>query len=185
MAKEVCNVLEEKGVACERERRGLDHGVWVPFKCLFNPKTNPIPTSIPILQLSLYNNENASLHYSLGKALAPLREQGYLIICSGMAVHNLRDLRFTFGTDKVMDYVHTFDEALRQAVAEAEPGEGRRVAMEQLVSRSDARKAHPTFEHLLPIFVAAGAAEKEKAERVWTLGEMSMSWAQFRFGNWA
>lgn len=55
--------------------------------------------------------------------------------------------------------------------------------MAQLLKRPDARKAHPSFEHLLPIFIGAGAAGKDKGERFWTFPEGSMSWAQFRFGE--
>ena len=82
-----------------------------------------------------------------------------------------------------MEYVETFDEALREAVVDGGIGEERRKKMEELLRRRDARKAHPTLEHLLPVFVAAGAAEGEGAQRVWELREQSMSWAQFRFGG--
>jgi len=82
-----------------------------------------------------------------------------------------------------MEYVETFDEALREAVVDGGIGEERRKNMEEMLRRGDARKAHPTFDHLLPVFVAAGAAEGERAQRAWTLAEWSMSWAQFRFGE--
>jgi len=55
--------------------------------------------------------------------------------------------------------------------------------MVQLLKRPDARQAHPTFDHLLPIHVGAGAAGEDQGERLWTLAEGSMSWAQFRFGQ--
>lgn len=85
------------------------------------------------------------------------------------------------GKPGALDYTNSFDEALKEAVEQ--PPEARQKAMEELLSRKDARKAHPSFEHLLPVHIAAGAAHEEKGERLWTLPEGSMSWAQFRFGE--
>lgn len=104
-----------------------------------------------------------------------------MIIVSGMAVHNLRDLRFSFGDPKPLPYAASFDEALKEAVTTSP--EERQKALEELVKRADARKAHPTFDHLLPIHVGAGAAGADLGKRLWTLPEGSMSWAQFRFGD--
>lgn len=81
-----------------------------------------------------------------------------------------------------MDYVKTFDPALKEAVT-ASTGKEREQAMEALLKRDDAREAHPHFDHLLPVHVAAGAAEGDKAVQLFTLLEGSMSWAQFRFGE--
>jgi aromatic ring-opening dioxygenase catalytic subunit (LigB family) len=97
-----------------------------------------------------------------------------------MAVHNLRDMRFGMN-NKPLPYALSFDEALKEAVT-TDP-EQRETKMAELLKRSDARKAHPTFEHLLPIFVGAGAAAEDKGVRLWTLPEGSMSWAQYRFGD--
>lgn len=98
-----------------------------------------------------------------------------------MAVHNLRDLRFARGNPTPLPYTTSFDEALKDAVNGR--AEGREARMAQLLKRPDARQAHPTFEHLLPIFVGAGAAGEDEGKRLWTLKEGSMSWAQYRFGN--
>lgn len=89
--------------------------------------------------------------------------------------------RFTFGDPSPLDYTVSFDEALKEAVM-APPAE-RQKAMAELLLRHDARQAHPTFEHLLPIHIGAGAAGVDCGERLWTLKEGSMSWAQFRFGD--
>ncbi len=66
----------------------------------FEPETNPL--NVPLVQVSLFNTEDPDQHYRLGQAVASLREQNILIIVSGMAVHNLRDLRFTFGSPAPM-----------------------------------------------------------------------------------
>lgn len=133
------------------------------------------------MQVSLFNTEDPDQHYRLGQAVARLREENILIIVSGMAVHNLRDLRYTFGNSKPMPYAVSFDEALKDAVTTA-PDE-RQKAMAELLKRPDARQAHPSFEHLLPIHIGAGAAGEDVGKRLWTYPEGSMSWAQYRFGK--
>lgn len=84
------------------------------------------------------------------------------------------------GNPQPLPYTANFDEALRDAVIGG--SEGRVDRMAQLLRRPDARQAHPTFEHLLPIFVGAGAAGEDQGERLWTLKEGNISWAQYRFG---
>jgi len=78
-------------------------------------------------------------------------------------------------------YAFSFDEALK-AAATAKP-EDRAAQMTVLMKRGDARRAHPTLEHLLPMYIAAGAAGSDTGEQVWTLSERSLSWAQYRFGT--
>ena len=81
----------------------------------------------------------------------------------------------------MFSYAFSFDGALKEAVA-ANPEE-RQARMSALMKRSDARKAHPTLEHILPIHVAAGAAGLDLGEQLWTFPELSLSWAQYRFGK--
>ena len=69
---------------------------------------------------------------------------------------------------------------MKEAVA-VEP-EGRQAAMTALLERSDAKAAHPSLEHILPLHVAAGAAGSDVGERLWALPEGSLNWAQYRFG---
>jgi len=146
----------------------------------FNPEKNPL--NVPIVQVSLFDSEDPTQHQALGTALAPLRDEGVLVICSGMAVHNLRDFRSSYGRPGHQPYAVSFDDALKEA-AEQDNVEAREKAMTALLKRSDARRAHPTFEHLLPVHVAAGAAGTDKGKQLWTLPEGSMSWAQYRFGE--
>jgi 4,5-DOPA dioxygenase extradiol len=177
VAQTVIDSLTKAGIKTQPTRRGLDHGVWASFKVAFNPDTNPL--NVPLVQVSLFATEDAEQHYALGRAVSGLRDQGIAIICSGMAVHNLRDMRFGFGNK--MAYAESFDDALKDAV-EADPKE-REEKMAGLLKRKDARLAHPTFEHLLPIHVGAGAAGDDRGKRLWTLTEGSLSWAQYRFGE--
>jgi 4,5-DOPA dioxygenase extradiol len=81
----------------------------------------------------------------------------------------------------MFSYAFSFDGALKEAVA-ANPEE-RQARMSALMKRSDARKAHPTLEHILPMHVAAGAAGSDLGEQLWTFLELSLSWAQYRFGK--
>ncbi|KAJ5166254.1 uncharacterized protein N7482_005035 [Penicillium canariense] len=179
VAHKVLDALKDAGIDAQGVKRGLDHGVWASFKCAFEPDSNPL--NVPVVQVSLFNTEDPNQHYRLGQAVSRLREENILIIVSGMAVHNLRDLRFTFGKPRPMPYAVSFDEALKEAVTKA-PAE-REQALSDLLKRPDARQAHPTFDHLLPIHIGAGAAHEDMGKRLWTLPEGSMSWAQYRFGE--
>ena len=180
IAAKVIDSLQSNGIQVEAVERGLDHGVWASFKVAFDPAENPL--NVPIVQVSLFSSEDPHQHYNLGRAVADLRSENIAIIVSGMAVHNLRDLRFTMGrTSRPMPYTSSFDEALKDATT-CLPAE-REQKMTNLLRRPDARQAHPTFDHLLPIFVGAGAAKDDIGERLWTLKEGSMSWAQYRFGE--
>lgn len=145
----------------------------------FEPEENPL--NIPIVQVSLFDTEDPNQHYRLGQAVSALREDNILIIVSGMAVHNLRDLRYTWGNPRPLPYTVSFDEALKKAVTTVP--EEREKALAELLKRPDARQAHPTFDHLLPIHVGAGAAGVDLGKRTWTYPEGSMSWSQFRFGE--
>lgn len=181
LAKRVMDLLTEAGIRTIPEERGLDHGVFVPFKIMFSPEKNPL--SIPIVQVSLFDDDtDAAAHIKLGRAVEKLREENVAIVVSGMAVHNIRDLWTTRASGKTMPYAVSFDAALKEAV-ETAPGEGRDKAMESLLRRPDSRRAHPTFEHLLPIHIGVGAAGNDSGEQIWTLPEGSMSWGQYRFGK--
>lgn len=137
------------------------------------------------MQVSLFNTEDPEEHYRLGEALAPLRDEGILIIGAGMAVHNLNDFRAArargLTAPETTPYAYSFDDALKDA-ASSRP-EDRKVNMLSLLRRSDAKSAHPTLEHLMPVYVAAGAAGKDEGERLWTMADGSLNWAQYKFGG--
>jgi 4,5-DOPA dioxygenase extradiol len=182
VAQRIIDVLGEHGIKTEKAERGLDHGVFVPFKVMFAPEQNPV--KVPIVQVSLFDDDtNASAHVKLGRAVEKLREENILIVCSGMSVHNLRHfMMLGRGADKAIPYSVSFDEAIKVA-AESTPGEQRDENMVGLLKRPDARQAHPTFEHLLPIHIAVGAAGQDQGKQLWTMQEGSMAWAQYRFGQ--
>ena len=183
IANRVIAVLGEEGIGTQKEERGLDHGVFVPFKIMFDQNTNPV--NVPIVQVSLFDNDrDAAAHIRLGRAVEKLREENIVLIMSGMAVHNLRDFMMSQrgAGGGTFPYAVSFDAALKEAV-ETPPGKERDENMVNLLSRPDGRKAHPTFEHLLPAHVGVGAAGNDAGKQLWTLPQGSMSWAQFRFGE--
>lgn len=179
LATRVMDVLGQHGIDTQPAERGLDHGVFVPFKVMFDPA----PPTVPIVQVSLFDDDtDAASHIRLGRAVQSLREENVLIVASGMSVHNLRHFMVSKSTGRTMPYAASFDDALKGAV-ETGLGEPRDENMVALLSRPDARQAHPTFEHLLPIHVAVGAAGEDSGKQLWTLPEGSMAWAQYRFGE--
>jgi len=128
--------------------RGLDHGVFVPLKVVYPD------AEIPVIELSLDRGLDAALHLNLGAALAPLREEGVLLIGAGMSVHNLRAL----GDPRMTPPATEFDAWLNDAVTA--PGPQRAAALAHWQTAPHARLCHPRHEHLLPLMVAAGASEK-------------------------
>lgn len=135
--------------------QGLDHGAWVPLMLMY-PEAD-----IPVAQFSVQPGRNAADHIALGRALAPLRKEGVLILGSGGAVHNLRDFRF--GERKAADWAKGFADWLDGVLA---AGDVDSVA-EWQTRCSESRLAHPTDEHFLPLPVALGAAgEAVRTERL-------------------
>ncbi|KAI1328644.1 Extradiol ring-cleavage dioxygenase, class III enzyme, subunit B [Xylariaceae sp. FL0255] len=179
VASKVLNLLKKAGISAEGVSRGVDHGVFVPFSVAFHPTENPL--NVPLIQVSQFNSEDPDMHYKLGQAVSALRDENIVVIGAGMSVHNLRDLRFAYGSPKPLPYAVSFDKAL-QAAMEAPPAE-RQAAMAEVTRRPDARQAHPRMEHLMSAYVAAGAGGEDKGKQIWTLQEMSMAWGTYRFGE--
>lgn len=183
LAEKLIRTFESAGIKAEGVRRGLDHGVFAGFRVAFDPEKNPL--NVPIVQVSLFDTEDPDQHYRLGQAVSSLRDEGILIIGSGASVHNLRDFQrarmMGLASSQPMPYALTFDQATKEAVETAP--ERRQKAMADLLKRPDARKAHPTFDHLLPLHVAAGAAGNDRGGQTWTMAEASLGWGQYRFGD--
>ncbi len=142
--------LESAGDAA----RGFDHGVFVPLKVAF-PEAE-----IPTVALSLVRTLDPAAHLAIGRALAPLRDEGVLIVGSGNSYHDLRG--FLTGTGLAAST--QFDAWLAGAVA-AEPRE-RDAAITAWRKAPAALACHPREEHLIPLHVAAGAAGDDRGEVV-------------------
>ena len=136
--------------AGEDPQRGLDHGVFVPFKLIYPD------ADMPIIQVSLLASLDAAAHIEARPALAPLRDEGVLIVGSGMSYHNLP--RHVSCRRQDMDNaVAEFDAWLTEAATDPDP-ERRNAKLPTGRKRRRARFCHPREEHLLPLHVAAGAA---------------------------
>ena len=155
--------------------RGFDHGTFTPLFVMY-PNAN-----VPVVQLSIKNDYDPESHYQLGKALAPLREEGILIIGSGLSYHNLRD----FGRSQSSQLASCeFDHWMRRTLLEL-PSKERHQKLLEWTKAPFARAAHPQEDHLIPLHVAVGAAEDEKGVLVYHedtfFGGISVS--SFRFGK--
>ncbi|KAF5024107.1 hypothetical protein F66182_3851 [Fusarium sp. NRRL 66182] len=196
LASKIMVMLSEAGIQSYGMKRGLDHGVFSGFNVgaytnhfftsstntpkAFNPETNPL--NVPLVQVSLFKNEDPHAHYALGRAVSALRNEGIVIIGAGMSVHNLRDMHVMLEDNaEPLPYVVSFDNALKEAT-EANPAV-REDEMAAICKRGDAKQAHPFMDHLMPVFIAAGAAGDDWGKQTWTLHEGSFGWSQFRFGH--
>jgi aromatic ring-opening dioxygenase catalytic subunit (LigB family) len=146
LARQARSLLEGAGFeTAEDAQRGYDHGTFVPLKLAF-PQAD-----VPVAQLSLQRRLDPAEHLAMGRALAPLREEGVFIIGSGMTFHDLR----AFGP-RGREASETFDAWLRET-GTADP-EARDRRLTEWAQAPAARLAHPREEHLLPLMVVAGAA---------------------------
>ena len=146
VARAAAGLLTAAGFAAQLdERRGLDHGAWVPLMHLL-PQAN-----LPVFQVSMPFNLTTCPALQMGQALAPLREQGVLIVASGSMTHNLYEVRQS--ASAALAYAQEFAGWVKTAVLSN--------AVSSLIDyRSEAphaERAHPTQEHFLPMLVALGA----------------------------
>lgn len=127
--------------------RGIDHGGWVPLRWMYPD------ADIPVTQLSIQSELGARHHLEIGRALAPLRDEGVLVIGSGGIVHNLGELDWEPGERAPMPWAAAFAEWMADKTAQGaddELADYRKLA-------PNAERAHPTEDHLVPFFVALGA----------------------------
>ena len=169
VAEQAKTLLGNAGLAVALDHdRGLDHGVFVPLKVAFPD------AGIPVVEMSVDRGLEPALHLAAGRALAPLRDRGILIVASGMSFHNMRgyrDPRFTKPSEG-------FDGWLTESVAL--PGDARAARLKKWEEAPAARLSHPAAEHLLPLMVAAGAAEGP-GERIYSEQVMKTALSGFRF----
>jgi aromatic ring-opening dioxygenase catalytic subunit (LigB family) len=175
LAARIQALLTEAGIPAKQDdRRGFDHGTFTPLVAMY-PEAD-----VPVIQLSLKHGYDPEAHLAVGRALAPLREEGVLIVGSGLSYHNLREMMNGQGADAS----RRFDAWLQQALLETRP-EDRSGKLKQWSSAPAARAAHPQEDHLIPLMVAVGAAEGDKAECVYHeetfFGHITAS--SFRFGS--
>lgn len=157
-AQEVVEALLNAGLPVSADpRRGLDHGAWVPLRYLF-PSADA-----PVVPLSIQHHGGPVHAYRVGLALAPLVEQGWLIVASGNITHNLHDWQRVSGGMAIdTSYARRFSDW----VAEQLEAGNTEALLDYRQQHPDAVQAQPLDEHLLPLFTALGAAGPEGHSRV-------------------
>ena len=149
-AEEVVNAIKAAGMPYSRdERRGLDHGAWIPLRLMFPD------ADIPVIPLSVQSHGGPLQAYELGRALAPLTQRGFLVIGSGSITHNLRDFQVACqSSGDTPEYVHAFADWVAERLHDNDV----HALIDYRRQAPSAARAHPSEEHLLPLFVALGAA---------------------------
>lgn len=167
LASQVADLLTSEEIDCGIDpTRGFDHGVWTPLMLMY-------PTAdIPVVQLSIQPRRSPKEHLSLGQALTKIRDRGVLVLASGSATHNLRELTAPNSPPPI--WVKDFD---RWLTSEVIAGKVEELTNFQTLA-PHASHNHPTIEHLLPLFVAMGASPSAKGRLLhssFTYGVLSMS----------
>lgn len=204
---EIRDELKKNGFHADFTKRGIDHGVWVPFKVAFSKHNtlNPGPAGnvgldLPdtsLVQVSLTGNEkDFNTHFKLGQVLSHFRDnliwdptrEKYLtgmVITSGMSVHNLRDLGRAYSLGRPMPYVAPFNKLLKETM----------VNTPELLANLNRIKnentsllflAHPTLEHFVPIVVGGGILKshpEQKIKELYNEDDLSLGWGIYQFGE--
>jgi aromatic ring-opening dioxygenase catalytic subunit (LigB family) len=152
--------------------RGFDHGVFVPLELMY-PQAD-----MPILMVSVKSSYNPAEHLDLGGALGPLRDEGVLIVGSGLTYHNMRG----FGRPEATAIAEAFTGYLNDAV-EQEISLERNDRLIRWQSAPGARQAHPREDHLMPLLVAAGAAGADRGAVLFAEQVMRVPMTSYVFGN--
>ena len=157
-AARAAELLEQAGLAVKRSAsRGLDHGAWVPLSLMYPD------ADIPVAQVSLRRGATPAEHEQMGKALRKLREDDVLIIGSGSLTHNLHAYRGESMEAEVPSWVSDFADWTHARLQAKQ----REALLDYRAQAPFAVRNHPTEEHLLPLFVAMGAAgDAPVAERL-------------------
>ncbi len=173
LAEKLVHLLKTAGIqARTNETRGYDHGMFIPMLLMF-PEAN-----IPVIQMSLTKTLNPEEHIAIGQALESLRDEGVLIVGSGMSFHNMRG----YGDPRYGPISDIFDTWLTQSV-ESDP-HTRNKSLAHWEDAPGARQCHPpgAEEHLIPLMVVSGAAGQDKGVKAFTDRVMQTTISAFHFG---
>ncbi len=172
LALRAADLLHQAGLpSAISPARGYDHGVFVPLKVAF-PQAQ-----IPVASLSLAASLDPELHLAAGRALAPLRDEGVLLVASGMSFHNLRG----YFRPETTERARTFDAWLTRAVES--PAAERDTQLANWRQAPFAAYSHPREEHLIPLMVAAGAGGDAPGQRIFTDEPMGAAISAYRFNG--
>ena len=148
LAAELASALRSHDIEFQlSDEPALDHGAWVPLSLMYPG------ASIPVVPLSLNASMDAARHIEIGRAIAPLRERGVLVLTSGGLTHNLRDFGAAGENAPALPYVAPFAEWMDATLAAGDA----QVLADWQRNAPNAQRAHPTPDHLMPLFVGFGA----------------------------
>lgn len=173
LAAHIGALLSEAGINWQEDaQRGFDHGTFVPLVLMY-------PTAdVPVVLLSLKSTYDSAEHIRVGQALALLRDEGVLIMGSGLTYHNMRG----FGRDESTPIAEAFEAYLNDAITQPR-AEARNEMLIDWQSAPAARLAHPREDHLLPLMVVAGAAGNDVGQRLFVDHVMKVAMASYQFGG--
>ncbi|WP_113486745.1 DODA-type extradiol aromatic ring-opening family dioxygenase [Rhizobium cremeum] len=168
-------LLEAAGIpAAEDDRRGYDHGVFIPLMVAYPD------ADVPVVMMSLKNTLDVPSHVAIGKALEPLRDEGVLIVGSGMSYHNMR--MFFHDNPEHKQQAIRFDDWLSDVVA-IEDSDQRAATLATWERNPDAQACHvPDHDHLVPLFVVAGAAGQDAGQHIFRGEFRGKPYSGYRFG---
>ncbi len=172
LAGRVVELLSAAGLPVgEDPHRGYDHGMYAPLRPAWPD------AEVPVVQLSLQHGYDPDRHLAAGRALAPLRDEGVLILGSGLSYHNLARM----GPEAAVPS-REFDDWLAETLMS--PPAERTERLRRWDEAPSARIAHPTEDHLIPLMVVVGAAEDEPAARTYHQDDFFgfVSASSYRFG---
>jgi 4,5-DOPA dioxygenase extradiol len=159
LARAVAERLTGAGIPVDLDaERGLDHGAWTPLMTMYPA------ADIPVVQLSLVRGEGTGYHYRLGQALRGLAREGILVVGSGGISHNLRALDWGAGIASTTPY--PWVSAFTQWMAQRTEAGDAAALLDYRAEAPDAARNHPTEDHLLPFYVALGASETGRGQRI-------------------
>jgi len=158
LADEAQALLQQAGIETARvDQAGLDHGIWVPLRYMYPD------ASVPVLPLAFVPSQSPAQQFALGAALAPLAAQGVQIIGSGSITHNLR--RVFMGAPAIDAPEIQESAAFRRWMVERSTAQDWDALFDYRRQAPHALDMHPSDEHLLPWYIAAGAAGRAAAPR--------------------
>jgi len=156
LAQKTLELLEAAGIAAKLDPEyGFDHGAFTPMEIMYPD------ADVPMFQVSLLNSYDPEKHIAIGEALVSLRDEGVLIVGSGLSFHNLR----LFRSPQAHAPSKVFDEWLWEAMAQSP--DARRERIVNWEQAPAARICHPREDHLAPLFVSIGAAGSDEAKRIY------------------
>lgn len=171
LAKRVVELLAKAEIPCHQDpAHGFDHGTFVPLVLMY-PQAD-----IPVVSLSIRSDYDPEAHLAMGRALQPLRDEGVLIIGSGLTYHNMRG----FGSERGGQVSKSFGQWLGETISEKDP-QVRDQKLRAWETAPAARLAHPREDHLVPLMVVAGAAGQNPGQIAFVDHVMGVDMASYRF----